>query len=171
MLICERCETPGIRHSSLDDCAAWPRCPRCGAATKPDASDTSGSWKPIRLELGLCNICAIREERAREYVSGKAKDTLIIDGYTYGADRRNCVPLGNKDPHPGAQFRGMAGRRFDIERFDGSPPFSCYSLWAGGAVDEWSRDRMPDNARFLNGARRSQVGEITCFDSSKGRPQ
>lgn len=172
-MICPGCNTPRVvhpyAHTENPPCAIWPRCPRCDAATKADASDTGGSWKVIRVELGLCDICAIREERAREYAAGKSKNTLIIGAYTYSADRSNCVPLGEKDPHPFQQNRGMAGRRFDIERLDGSPPFSCFSLWAGGEVDGYSRDRMPDNARFLNGAERADASGITCFNPSRAK--
>lgn len=170
-MICPGCGTPNVIHAygQTDNppCATWARCPRCGAANNVEAKYRPGVTVDIRDELGICYICAIREERAREYAAGKSKRTLIINGYTYAADPANSVPLGNPDPHPRTSMRGMAGRRFDIERFDGTPPFSCYSLWAGGEVDEWSRDRMPDNARFLNGAERAQVGPTTCFNPSR----
>ncbi|MDF2382447.1 hypothetical protein JMG10_13275 [Nostoc ellipsosporum NOK] len=169
-MICPGCNTPGVVHAGgrgeNPPCADWPRCPRCNAANDGARNYREGRTRDICEELGVCYVCAIREERARDYAAGKAKNTLIIDGYTYSADRANSVPLGNPDPRPGTPMRGMAGRRFDIERFDGTPPFSCYSLWAGGPVDEWSRERMPDNARFLNGAKRVNASGITCFNGS-----
>lgn len=142
-------------------------CARCGKETLADASNTSGSWKPIRLELGICDICAIGEERARAYAAGKGTRWLIIDGHMYSPSAHDTVPLGKPDPRPRTPMRGMAGRRFDFERFDGSPPVSCYSLWSGGEVDPWARDRMPDNGRFLNGATKARAGDILCFNPSR----
>lgn len=177
-MICPGCNTRGVVHAygqtTNPPCASWPRCPRCADAFNPDAKYIASRTDDIRGELGICYCCAIREERARDYAAGKSKRTLVIDGYTYSADSGNSVPLGQPDPQPRATMRGMAGRRFDIERLDGTPPFSCYSLWAGGEVDQWSKDRMPDNARFLNGARRANASGTTCFNPSRdtdGSPQ
>lgn len=170
-MICPGCGARHVRHAGSHTadppCASWPRCPRCNEPHNGGTNYRAGAERDICEELGICYLCAIREQRAREYASGKSPRTLIIDGYTYAADPSNCVPVGMPDPHPHQRLRGMAGRRFDIERFDGSPPFSCYSLWAGGEVDEHSRERMPDNARFLNGARRANASGTTCFNPSR----
>lgn len=148
---CDGCGNLHMIHGSRDpdgvkSCSRWPRCARCGDAQKADASDTGGSWKAIRLDHGLCDGCAIWEERAREYERG-GTNWLIVDGSMYSPAQ--VVPFGEIDPTPGASFRGFGGRRFDYQRFDEDTPRSSYSMWHGGEVREAVRDRMPDNARWV----------------------
>lgn len=170
-MICPGCGAKNTEHAysrtENPPCASWPKCPRCGEAGNGPDSYRQSETTAIMAELGICFCCSVREETARNYVANKSPGLLIINGATYSADPRNTVPLGAPDPHPRAQMRGMAGRRFDFELLDGSPPKSCYSLWYGSEVDKWCRDRMPDNARFLNGAERVQVGETTCFNPAR----
>jgi hypothetical protein len=80
----------------------------------------------------------------------------IIDGHTYGPGSRTSGSL-----------RGMAGRRFDIEYFDGRR-ITTYDLWSGGAIPAHFKDKFPDNARFLNGGERADLkGHIeTCWNPS-----
>lgn len=59
----------------------------------------------------------------------------------------------------------MAGRRFDIEYFDGSR-ITTFDLWGGGQVPEHWRDKFPDTARFLNSAKRDKAGDTTCWNPS-----
>jgi len=169
-VICPGCGTKNMEHAYArtenPPCATWPRCPRCNEPNNPDAKYLAGVESSIRDELGICYCCAIRENTARQYAAGKLPNLLIINGATYSIDPRNTVNLGAPDPSPRTPMRGMAGRRFDFERLDGSPPKSCYSLWYGSTVDPACRDRMPDNARFLNGAERCEVGHTTCFNPS-----
>lgn len=132
-------------------CSRWPRCTRCGDAQKADASDTAGSWKPIRLDLGLCDGCAIWEERARQYEKG-GTDWLIVEGSMYTPHQ--VVEYGAPDPSPGAYARGFGGQRFDYQRFDSDTPLSAFSMWHGGEIREYVRDRMPDNARWVPKATR-----------------
>jgi len=172
-MICPGCGTKNTEHAysrtENPPCASWPACPRCGEAHDIAAKYRAGPEATIRDELGVCYICAIHEHELRKYEAGRSRNLLIIGGATYTADPANTVALGAPDPHPRATMRGMAGRRFDFERLDGSPPKSCYSLWYGSEVRPWARERMPDNARFLNGAERADVGGTTCFNPSAAR--
>ena len=125
-------------------------CRQCGTMHLADASETAGSWKQIRLDENLCDICAIGEERARIYADGRGPKWLIVNGKYYATSE--AVPLGSPDPRPNAPSwdKGFGGARWDFQRLDGSEPQTTYSLWHGGTVTEWMRERMPDNARFLS---------------------
>jgi hypothetical protein len=89
---------------------------------------------------------------------------VIIDGYCYG--------VGDKEPPRDGKGRvrgemwGFGGRRFDIEIIATGQKFTTHNLWGGGNIPERFREKLPDNARFLNGAEKAQVGETTCWDSS-----
>lgn len=101
---------------------------------------------------GLCFGCNFWRER----VDQVEETTAIIDGYWYAP--------GNRTE---GKFRGMAGRRFDIEYFDGRK-CTCYDLWSGGDIPEHFREQLPDNARFRQ-AERVKVGETTCFNPTPGK--
>lgn len=94
----------------------------------------------------LCFICAFWE------VSAEKSHDLVIDG---------CIYSAGKGIGP-----GMAGRKFEIEYFDGRR-ITTNNLWAGGQIPPQYRDKIPDTAKFLGGAKRVQVGEITCWNPSE----
>ena len=52
----------------------------------------------------------------------------------------------------------MAGRRFDIEFFDGRR-VTTHDLWSGSDIPERYRAHLPDNARFLGGAGFVRIGQ------------
>lgn len=98
---------------------------------------------------GLCFICAFWELRA------EAGCPTVIEHCVYTPGRRTS-----------GEFRGCAGRRFDIEYLDGRR-ITTFDLWVGGVIPERWRKRLPDTARFLNGAELVQVGETTYFNHSR----
>jgi hypothetical protein len=98
---------------------------------------------------GLCFGCAFWELRAEKGCP------TVIDGCTYTPGTRTS-----------GEFRGCGGRRFDIEYFDGRR-VTTFDLWVGGVIPERWRNRIPDTARFLNGAERVQVGDTICFQESR----
>jgi len=124
-------------------------CPRCDTRHKADGSDTAGEWKPIRIAEGLCNIYAIGEHRARIYAAGEGIRWLIIDGKMLSPEAP--VALGQPDPRPNtpSNWKGCSGARCDFQR-NGSEPQTTCSMWHGGAVDSFCRDRMPDNGRWIS---------------------
>ena len=122
------------------------RCAICGQDYRENCM--SGAELTRMQEKGICFTCAFWDIRAERGAK------TVIDGCTYSPGRRTS-----------GEFRGCAGRRFDIEYFDGKR-ITTYDLWVGGVIPERWRAAVPDTARFLRGAGRAQVGEITCFDSS-----
>jgi hypothetical protein len=63
---------------------------------------------------------------------------------------------------------GMGGRRFDIEFLDGTR-VTTHDLWHVGIIPEWFWKKLPDNARFLNGAGlvRLPSGTVAFYASSQ----
>lgn len=146
-LKCDHCGNEGEFHHGAQ-CKDWKRCPMCG-----DACD-AGSYMKCResdlmRETGYCFGCALWELRAR---TGQA---LVIEGNVYGLG-------GNTKP---GQFNGMGGRWFDIEYFDGKQVRTC-DLWSGGQIPERFRDRIPDTARFLDGAGFKRIGDGGAWNAS-----
>ena len=158
-MICPGCHRNDVKHPKSSEtgdyiCKEWPTCPVCGFPARPTTKrQRPGAIDRIREQHGYCFLCAFWENRARSH------PRTVIDGYVYTPGTRTK-----------GRFRGMAGRRFDIEYFDGTR-ITTRDLWGGGEVPEAFRDRIPDTARFL-GAERVKVGETTCWNASPdNRPE
>lgn len=126
------------------------RCKNCGE--KNYSTSYMDCAEKRRMDAdGVCFTCAFWLLKADH--GGET----IIDGGYYSPGNRTSGPM-----------RGMAGRRFDIEYFDGRI-ITTHDLWFCGVVPEWCRDRLPDTARFINGARRSNIiGGGCAWNSSFG---
>lgn len=122
----------------------------CKICEKTDYSTNYGPCpEKGRMERdGICFICACWELRAER------NNSTVIEGVVYTPGNRTK-----------GEFRGMAGRRFDIEYFDGRR-VTTFELWCGGAIPERLRGRIPDTAKFLHGARKAEVAGTLCFDES-----
>lgn len=103
--------------------------------------------------LGICFTCAHWEVAAQEGCP------TVINHMVYTPGTRTT-----------GEFRGMGGRRFDIEYFDGRK-ITTVDLWCGGEIPERWRDRIPNTARFAGGAKAVKVGDITCFNESFSLPE
>lgn len=125
-------------------------CPVCGETgfTTNYMGDEGARMK----RTGECFTCAFWGNRADKGCA------TVIDGATYSPGN------GRK----GDRYNGMAGRRFDIEYFDGRR-ITTYDLWYGGVIPDTFRARLPDTARFLGEAERTLAGETTCFNPSDSR--
>lgn len=125
-------------------------CKDCGAVGYSTSYIETCEEKKVIDTEGVCFICAFWRVRI-----AKKHDTVIA-GYIYS--------VGNR-PN-GGRTNGMAGRRFDIEYFDGRT-VTTYDLWAGSEVPERYRAQIPDTARFVGGAERVKVGETVCWNPSR----
>ncbi len=121
------------------------KCNECG---KEDYSLSymKGANKTCMDEKGLCFTCAFWTLKL------DLKNPVVIDGGLYSPESGNGP--------------GMAGRRFDI-RMPNGEEITTHNLWSQGIIPEHFRDRLPNNAEFMNGAERVQVGETTCFNPSR----
>lgn len=106
-------------------------------------------------ERNICFHCSFWEEKVSKPLP------VIIGGNGYSPGNRTT-----------GQFRGMGGRRFDIEFIDGphkGKRITTFDLWSGGKAPKAWQDRYKDNAIFLNGAERAELDNphtAVAWDSS-----
>lgn len=127
-------------------------CKDCGAIDYSTAYTPNCAEKKIIDAEGVCFTCAYWRVRIKE------KHDVVIDGHIYS--------LGDIKKAPNSPHAGMAGRRFEVEFFDGRRVVT-HDLWSGSTVPEHYRRLIPDTARFVGGAERCQVGETTCWNPSR----
>lgn len=124
----------------------WHLCSLCGCYQ--DAMDPNLCLR----ERQRCHRCHFWE---REIARGGA---VIIDGRQY---RMGHEPGQRED----RQGLGFGGDRFQIEFFDGRREVS-HNLWHQGEVPAHFREQLPDNARFVNGAKWSRGSDgIWCMSN------
>lgn len=99
------------------------------------------------IDRRLCYMCNHWVEEEKRYEREHLTMT-IIDGHVYEPGNRTS---GN--------FRGMAGRRFDIEYIEPSAyagqRITTLDLWSGSSMPDKLRAKFPDTARFLGGAEKA----------------
>lgn len=137
-------------------------CSSCGGDARNTYMEPIGSRM---LESRLCWSCDYWREEERRLERDHARMT-IIDGHIYGPGSRTS-----------GSFRGMAGRRFDIEYIDPSAfagkRITTFDLWSGSTLPEHLQKRFPDTARFLGGAEKVEMsGDIKrCWNHSDHRSE
>lgn len=132
-------------------------CAECGETTRNTYCEPH---RTDMLERRLCFICNYwRDFEVR--LERKHPSMTIIDGHVYGPGNRTS-----------GSFRGMAGRRFDIEYIEPSKHagkrITTFDLWSGSQLPERLAARFPDTARFLGGAEKVELGGETkrCWNQS-----
>ncbi len=129
-------------------------CKKCGV----DAKNTY--CEPSRTQMydnHLCWDCNFWEQFKINNQQYSSRMT-IINGHRYTPGNRTT-----------GEFRGMAGRRFDIEYIEPSifagQKITTFDLWSGSTLPNELKELFPDTAQFL-GAEKTQAGEITCWNPS-----
>jgi hypothetical protein len=130
-------------------------CQDCGAKDYPTSFMQSSPIKQRMDRDGICFDCGYWR------IAIEGKQDTVIDGRIYS--------VGDVKKPPNQPRAGMAGRRFDIEYFDGRC-VTTHDLWSGSEVPERYRHLIPDTARFGGGAECVKVGETTCWNPSRQRP-
>ena len=135
-------------------------CAKCGE----DARNTySEPYRTRMLEKRHCFTCDYWEEFEQRLTKDHAKMT-IIEGHIYNPGNRTS-----------GSFRGMAGRRFDIEYIEPSiyagNRITTFDLWSGSTMPAELKVRFPDTAKFLGGAEKAQAGETTCWNPTMTRDE
>lgn len=137
-------------------------CVGCGNLTRNTYSEPHRS---DMLERRLCWSCNYWRDFEARLERDHTRMT-IIDGHVYGPGSRTS-----------GSFRGMAGRRFDIEYIEPSihagKRVTTFDLWSGSTLPEPLQKRFADTARFLGGAEKCTLnGEITtCWNPSDHRAE
>lgn len=126
-------------------------CRECGAR---DYSTSYMQTSKIKQEMDASGVCF---DCGFWLVAIKTPPDTVINGRTYS--------IGNVTKPPNSPHAGMAGRRFDIEYFDGRT-VTTHDLWSGSEIPERYRDRLPDNARFLHGAGFQRIGDGGAWNAS-----
>lgn len=133
-------------------------CSKCGAAAR------NTYCEPIRSRMLAnrhCFSCDFWEDMDRKIARDHARMTIIA-GHIYSPGNRTT-----------GEMRGMAGRRFDIEYIEPSihagKRITTFDLWSGSTLPDDLKAKYPDTARFLDGAKKVQVGETTCWNPSDHR--
>lgn len=107
-------------------------CKICGGIVELEYTE------PLKSELiedGICFSCHFWKEKVHSY----NERTVIVDGLHYRYF----------DDNPGAAFLGFGGREFRIKFNDGREVVT-HNLWHQGNIPERFRDKLPDNAQFIN---------------------
>lgn len=125
-------------------------CKDCGEVEFWTAYTATSPEKKLIDSEGICFHCAFWRVKVAE------KHDTVIDGRIYAVGNR---PEGGRN-------NGMAGRRFDIEYFDGRR-VTTFDLWAGGEIPDRYKGRIPDTARFLGGAGFVRVGDGGAWNPSR----
>lgn len=102
-----------------------------------------GKHLDLILERGICFHCAFYEDKVAN------PSPVIIDGSFYSPGNRRS-----------GTFRGMGGRRFDIEFIDGphkGKRITTFDLWSGGTMPQHWKEKLKDNAIFLGGAAKVEL--------------
>lgn len=133
-------------------------CSECGK----EASNTYCEPHRTRmLEKRHCFSCDYWWELEQKLAKEHATMT-IIEGHLYTPGNRTS-----------GSFRGMAGRRFDIEYIGPSAyagqRITTFDLWSGSTMPDKLKQRFSDTAKFLGGAEKAQVGETTCWNPTMTR--
>lgn len=106
-------------------------CRCCGSCFRTNYVD---ECKKKLLELNICFTCL----HWREIIEGQNDRCLTIDGDHYMAQPENGGP-----PY------GHGGRAFGIEMLKDGRRFVARNLWHQGKIPLRFRDRLPDNAKFI----------------------
>lgn len=127
-------------------------CKDCGAVGYSTAFMTNCPEKALIDSEGVCYTCAYWRVRVL------CKHDTVIAGRIYS--------IGNIKLPPNSPHSGMAGRRFDIEYFDGRR-VTTHDLWSGSEIPERYRSQIPDTARFLGGAGFVKLGDGGAWNPSR----
>lgn len=151
----EKWNSEGVQYHEYE-------CVECG---KTSQNTYCEPHRTDMLSRRLCFICNYWRDFAVQ-LERDHKTMTVIAGHVYGPGNRTS-----------GSFRGMAGRRFDIEYIEPSihagKRITTFDLWSGSQLPAELAAKYPDTARFLGGAESVEMkGEITrCWNPSDSRAE
>lgn len=132
-------------------------CKTCG-----DPKARNSFLEPVGSRMLAARQCFTCDYWQDFEAKNEAPKMTIIEGHVYSPGNRTT-----------GEFRGMAGRRFDIEYLPPSvfagQKCTTFDLWAGSAIPDHLRAKFPDTARFLGGAEKANASGTTCWNPSDHR--
>lgn len=131
-------------------------CCQCGK------EETSKYIESVQSEMDQRQMCWHCNYWKNFELKNKPALSTVIDGRIYSPGNRTS-----------GEFRGMAGRRFDIEYIEPSAyagqRVTTFDLWAGSEIPEHLKAAYPDTARFLSNAAEVNAGGTACWNPSSGK--
>lgn len=118
---------------------------KCKEETKtcPECKQESHDWKHYtNLRESYCFSCNFWQDLVEEQLTKLDIYFLRIKGHHYQTHKEEKHRRYTK-------YNGFAGRQFIIKLDDTEEIFDTYNLWHQGKIPEHFRDRLPDNAEFV----------------------
>ena len=99
----------------------------------------------------VCFSCGFWEEKVEQL---KTKQVVIVDGHYY-------VVGPNKEP---SKFNGFGGRWFAYKLLAfPDKTFSTCDMWHAGTIPTHFRDKLKDNAEWIDDKKWIKVGDVECL--------
>lgn len=129
------------------------------------AKDANGKLiTGYKTNEGLCSSCTHWDELIRNQHLNPEIIFLRVNGRHYQTHLNDI----NKPP---GKYSGFGGRKFVVKQIfnQGLPDvFYTCNMWTQGTIPEHYREKLPDNAEFVNEVTETVVFDgrdfITCFD-------
>lgn len=107
----------------------------------PGCTGMTSDHHPHVKRLDWCFSCNHWQEMLSLPAERRATDVAIVDHVHYVIEPEEGNP----------RWRGFGGQKFEIEFLDGRR-LCTSNLWCQGDIPTHWQDKLPDNARFINGA-------------------
>ena len=150
------------RYLPFKQCLNYQHCQGFVGCAK-DANDKLVTG--YRTKEGLCHHCTHWEELYEKRLS-----TDVISIRVNNRHYQTSIQSINKPP---PKYAGFGGRKFVVKikepHISGYPHvFYTCDMWTQGTIPEYFREKLPDNAEFVNEVTETVVFDgidfITCFD-------
>ena len=119
-------------------------CKSCNKEERGPEGFSQCSIRDLMESDGICFTCAFWEEHARRFKAGYDKGKVFfVNGNRYHDG-------GMVDKRSERGFVGHGGYLFKIKMLDTGKIIETNNLWHQGSIPEHFRERMPNNAEFIN---------------------
>lgn len=118
------------------------RCTVCGKEFDPSYNYS----EKVMVEHQMCFTCNFWRKMLEQDKQSAPHEVVIVDGVHYIVGDENST----------SHFRGFGGRKFDIQFNDGTL-VTTTNLWCQGDISPEWRDKFPDNAKFVDNAKWTNI--------------
>jgi hypothetical protein len=127
----------------------WPRCATLLTIGRADgttavffieATGRQPGWSdPDRIDIHVSRSYHSSEDYWERQITDQPERRVVVGGVHYRLGQHGARP---------SDHNGFGGKRWDIEFTDGRK-VTTHDLWYQGLIPPKFRDRLPDNARFV----------------------